>query len=56
MNPATTPMEVLVSVVTQMTNWFTSTMGSLLQQPLFLVTFSVFIVGACIGLVKRVIS
>lgn len=53
---APTAMETLVSVVTQMTTWFSSMMTTLFTQPLFLVVFAVFIVGATIGLVKRVIS
>lgn len=55
MDPAT-PMATLVAVVTQVTSWFSSMMSTLFQNELFLVVFGIFIVGASIGLVKRVIS
>lgn len=50
-----TSLTTLVSVVTQLWTWFTDMAGDLLTTPLFLIGVGIFVIGACIGLVKRIL-
>lgn len=50
-----TSLSTLVEVVTQLWTWFTDMAGDLLSTPLFLVGVGIFVIGACIGLVKRIL-
>lgn len=48
-------LSTLTNVVTQIWEWFTKMAGDLLATPLFLISLGVFVIGACIGLVKRIL-
>lgn len=50
-----TGLDTLVTVVTQLWTWFTDMAGDLLTTPLFLVAVGFFVIGGCIGLVKRIL-
>lgn len=48
-------METLTTVVTALWTWFTDMAGDLLTTPLFLIAVGFFVIGGCIGLVKRIL-
>lgn len=52
-------METALSTLTTAFSWilerFTAFAGSMLSTPLFLIPVAIFAVGACIGLVKRLV-
>ena len=48
-------MDTLITVVTQLWTWFTTMASDLLSTPLFLVGVGFFVIGGCIGLVKRIL-
>lgn len=50
-----TGLDTLITVVTQLWTWFTDMAGDLLTTPLFLVSVGLFVIGGCIGLVKRIL-
>ena len=50
-----TSLSTLTSVVTALWDWFTQMAGDLLSTPLFLVGVGFFVIGGCIGLVKRIL-
>ena len=48
-------MEQLITVVTFIVDQFTSMASTLLSTPLFLIPVGIFVVGAAIGLVRRIV-
>ena len=52
----TTGLETLSEAFTWILTRFTSMASQMLATPLFLIGIAIFAVGACIGLVKRVVS
>lgn len=50
-----TTLTTLTSVVTALWDWFTQMAGDLLSTPLFLIAVGFFVIGGCIGLVKRIL-
>lgn len=52
---AATPMENLTSVVSQIWTWITTGFSTITSQPLLLLGLGIFIAGAVIGLVYRMI-
>ena len=50
-----TPMENLGTVVTQILTWIGSVLSTITASPILLIGFGIFVVGACIGLVKRLL-
>ena len=49
-------METLTTVVTQVMNWLTTVLSTITGNALLLIPFAIFVVGACIGLVKRLLG
>ena len=49
-------METLTTVFSWILERFTAMATEMLSTPLFLIGVAIFAVGACIGLVKRVVS
>lgn len=49
-------METLTTVFSWILERFTAMASTMLSTPLFLIGVAIFAVGACIGLVKRVVS
>ena len=54
--PVTTGLESLTEAFTWILTRFTNMAEQMLSTPLFLIGIAIFAVGACIGLVKRVVS
>lgn len=54
--PVTTGLETLTEAFTWILTRFTNMAEQMLSTPLFLIGIAIFAVGACIGLVKRVVS
>ena len=50
-----TDLTTLTTVVTSLWEWFTDMAGDLLTTPLFLIAVGFFVIGGCIGLVKRIL-
>ena len=51
-----TGLEALVTVFTQIMTWMTSLVSTITSQPLLLIPVGIFVVGAVIGLAKRLIG
>jgi hypothetical protein len=51
-----TPMETLGTVVTQILTWLGNVLTTITGNALLLIPFAIFVVGACIGLVKRLLG
>ena len=43
-------------VITQMMTWLTSVLTTIVSNPILLIPFAVFVIGACIGLVSRLLG
>lgn len=56
MEATTTALDVLAEATSFIWDKFTAMAGDLLATPLFLVPVGIFVVGAAIGLVKRIIG
>lgn len=54
--PAATGLETLTEAFSWILQRFTAMASQMLSTPLFLIGIAIFAVGACIGLVKRVVS
>ena len=54
--PAGSGLETLTTAFSWLLERFTAMAQQMLSTPLFLIGIAVFAVGACIGLVKRVVS
>lgn len=50
-----TGLETLVTVVTQIWDWFGEMASDLLATPIFLISVGFFVIGGAIGLVKRIL-
>lgn len=49
-------LTTLGSVVTQVMTWLSTVLTTIIGNELLLIPFAIFVVGACIGLVKRLLG
>lgn len=46
----------LGTVITQMMTWMTTVLTTIVTNPILLIPFAIFVIGACVGLVRRLMG